>query len=190
MNATMETILHRRSIRSFLEKPIPKPVLEQIVLAGQYAPSAMNRQNWHFTVLQNQEKIQSLAKAIAAELGMGEEYSFYRPAALILVSAPKDSHNGLADCACALENIFLAAWSLDVGSVWINQLKDICDRPAIRASWMSWGFPQITWWAVWRLWGTLKPPLKPNSGRKAPSPGWSNQKIRNAGPAFYQQALF
>ena len=34
MNATMETILHRRSIRSFLEKPIPKPVLEQIVLAG------------------------------------------------------------------------------------------------------------------------------------------------------------
>ena len=133
MNATMETILHRRSIRSFLEKPIPKPVLEQIVLAGQYAPSAMNRQNWHFTVLQNQEKIQSLAKAIAAELGMGEEYCFYRPAALILVSAPKDSHNGLADCACALENIFLAAWSLDVGSVWINQLKEICDRPAIRA---------------------------------------------------------
>lgn len=80
MNATMETILHRRSIRSFLEKPIPKPVLEEIVLAGQYAPSAMNRQNWHFTVLQNQEKIQSLPKAIAAELGMGEEYCFYRPA--------------------------------------------------------------------------------------------------------------
>ena len=47
MNATMETILHRRSIRSFLDKPIPKPVLEEIVLAGQYAPSAMNRQTWH-----------------------------------------------------------------------------------------------------------------------------------------------
>ena len=30
MNATMETILHRRSIRSFLDKPIPKPVLEEI----------------------------------------------------------------------------------------------------------------------------------------------------------------
>lgn len=56
MNATMETILHRRSIRSFLEKPIPKPVLEEIVLAGQYAPSAMNRQNWHFTVLQTRKK--------------------------------------------------------------------------------------------------------------------------------------
>ncbi|HIR40474.1 MAG TPA: nitroreductase family protein, partial [Candidatus Egerieicola pullicola] len=132
MNATMETILHRRSIRSFLDKPIPKPVLEEIVLAGQYAPSAMNRQTWHFTVLQNQEKIQSLAKAIAKELDMGEEYCFYRPAALILVSAPKDNHNGMADCACALENIFLAAWSMEVGSVWINQLKDICDRPAIR----------------------------------------------------------
>ena len=142
MNATMETILHRRSIRSFLDKPIPKPVLEEIVLAGQYAPSAMNRQTWHFTVLQNQEKIQSLAKAIAKELNMGEEYCFYRPAALILVSAPKDNHNGMADCACALENIFLAAWSMEVGSVWINQLKEICDGPAIREMLQKLGVPE------------------------------------------------
>ena len=142
MNATMETILHRRSIRSFLEKPIPKPVLEEIVLAGQYAPSAMNRQTWHFTVLQNQQKIQSLAKTIAQTLGMGEEYCFYRPAALILVSAPKDSHNGIADCACALENIFLAAHSMGIGSVWINQLRDICDDPEIRSILTEWEVPE------------------------------------------------
>lgn len=141
MNATMETILHRRSIRSFLEKPIPKPVLEEIVLAGQYAPSAMNRQNWHFTVLRDPNKIQSLAKTVAHALDLGEEYCFYRPAALILVSAPADSANGMADCACALENIFLAAWSMEVGSVWINQLKDICDRPEVRAELDRLGVP-------------------------------------------------
>ena len=36
--------------------------------------------------------------------------------------------------ACALENVFLAAHALGVGSVWINQLKGACDRPGIRAA--------------------------------------------------------
>ena len=44
MNEVMENILTRRSVRAFLEKEIPMEELEQIVKAGAYAPSAMNRQ--------------------------------------------------------------------------------------------------------------------------------------------------
>lgn len=53
MNQTMETILTRRSIRSFQEKPIPEEDMKQIVDAALHAPSAMGRQTWKFTVVMN-----------------------------------------------------------------------------------------------------------------------------------------
>ena len=56
----------------------------------------------------------------------------YRPQAIIIPSNKKDSPYGREDNACALENIFLAAHSLGIGSVWINQLQNICGQPIIR----------------------------------------------------------
>lgn len=56
----------------------------------------------------------------------------YAPAALILCSDHAENTNGLADCSCAMQNIFLAANELGIGSVWINQLKLICDEKAVR----------------------------------------------------------
>ena len=44
MNAVMENILTRRSVRAFEKKPIPTEELDQILQAAIYAPSGMNRQ--------------------------------------------------------------------------------------------------------------------------------------------------
>lgn len=131
MNQIMETLLTRRSIRKFQQKPIPREELEQIVEAGRYAPSGMGRQTWKFTVVCNREKIQKLAGAIAEVLER-ENYDMYAPEVLIIPSNEKASKFGKEDNACALENIFLAAQSFGIGSVWINQLQDICDNPKIR----------------------------------------------------------
>ena len=132
MNETIQTILTRRSIRSFKEQPIAKEDLDLMIQAALPAPSGMGLQTWQFTVITNPEKIQSLAKAISSVLNRSG-YDMYRPAALIIPSNQKDSHFGKEDDACALENIFLAAHSLGIGSVWINQLQGICDEPAVRA---------------------------------------------------------
>ena len=133
MNQVIENILTRRSIRSFKDWPLAEDDLEQIVRAGIYAPSGMNRQSWHFSVLTGKDLIRKLASAIGKELGRDESYDFYNPAALIICSNERDNSNGEADCACAMENIFLAARSYGVGSVWINQMQNINDRPAVRA---------------------------------------------------------
>lgn len=133
MNAVLENIKTRRSVRSFTNQKISRSDLELIVEAAVYAPSAMNRQSWKFTVVQDKEKIESLAKAIRTVLGRDENYNFYRPDTLILASNERDNPNGAEDCACALENMFLAAHALGIGSVWINQLKGICDEPQVRA---------------------------------------------------------
>lgn len=141
MNPVMENLLTRRSVRAFQEKEIPARELEQILEAARYAPSGMGRQTWKFTAVVNPEKIQLLASAICKELDRSG-YDMYRPQVLIIPSNEADSRFGKEDNACALENIFLAAWSFGIGSVWINQLQNICDRTAIRSILTEWGIPE------------------------------------------------
>lgn len=131
MNAVMENILSRRSIRKFKTDPIPEEVLQDVAQAALHAPSGMGKKTWHFVVLTNQGLIRELADVIASELGR-EGYDMYKPTALVIPSNLRDSNFGKEDNACALENIFLAAHSYGVGSVWINQLQGICDREAVR----------------------------------------------------------
>ena len=118
MNQTLENILTRRSTRKFLNKPIPEEEMELLVQAALHAPSGRGLQTWQFTVVRKRENIDRLAAAIAKELNR-EGYDMYRPQALIIPSNLKESPCGKEDDACALENIFLAAHSLGIGSVWI-----------------------------------------------------------------------
>jgi nitroreductase len=140
MNETMNTILTRRSIRKFTDKPIPKEILEDLVKAALHAPSGMGKQTWKFTVITNKDAIKRLADAIQTTLNR-PGYNMYCPAAVIMPSNLRDSNWGREDNACALENIFLAARSYGVGSVWINQMQNICDTPAIREILDDFGVP-------------------------------------------------
>lgn len=140
MNETMNTILTRRSIRKFTDKPIPKEILEDMVKAALHAPSGMGKQTWKFTVITNKDAIKRLADAIQVTLNR-PGYDMYCPSAVIMPSNLRDSNWGKEDNACALENIFLAARSYGVGSVWINQMQNICDTPAIREILNDFGVP-------------------------------------------------
>ena len=60
MNETIKTILGRRSIRAYQPRQIGEEELQNILLAGQYAPTAMGQQPWHFTVLQNSDLLEKL----------------------------------------------------------------------------------------------------------------------------------
>ena len=132
MNAVLTNIFSRRSVREFSNQKIAESDLELIVKAGIHAPSGMNRQTWNFCILTNQEKIQELAHLVELKLNR-PDYNFYKPAALIIPSNDRENPLGQDDNACALENIFLAAHSLGIGSVWINQLRTICDDTEIRS---------------------------------------------------------
>ena len=153
MNQTLETILTRRSTRKFLRKPIPEEEMELIVQAALHAPSAKGLQTWQFTVVRNREKIQKLATAIREVLDR-KGYNMYEPEALVIPSNLKESPYGREDDACAMENMFLAAHSLGIGSVWINQLQDVCDVPATasrRPSRASETAPSMRSREAWRM---------------------------------------
>lgn len=131
MNPVIENLLNRRSVRAFEEKALPREDLDLLARCGAYAPSALNRQSRRFTVVTDPQTISALADAIGTALSR-EGYNMYRPAALILPSDEKENPFFKEDLSCALENIFLAAHSLGIGSVWINQLGSCCDHPRVR----------------------------------------------------------
>ena len=68
-NSIFENISTRRSIRAFTQQPIAKADLETIVQAGAWAPTAMNRQTFQFTVISRQEEIERLAGILGKEMG-------------------------------------------------------------------------------------------------------------------------
>ena len=129
MNDIILNMLERRSIRQYEDKAVSKETMAEILNAGAWAPSAMNRQTWRLTGIIDPEKVQKLAAAVKKALGapQSEDYSFY---------------HGMADCACAMENMMLAAHSMGLGTVWINQLKDTCGDAGVRKLLTAFGVPE------------------------------------------------
>lgn len=144
MNETVRTILTRRSIRKFADKPIPKEILEMLVMCGYYAPSGHNMQTWKFTVITKPEEIQRLKEAArqTAKENKVYFYGFENPAALILVSNDARNANGCQDASCASENIMLAAWSYGIGSTWLNPLMPLRGKEPVKSVLDSYKIPE------------------------------------------------
>jgi nitroreductase len=127
---TVETILERRSVRTYKPEPIPDAHLRQILEAGRQAPSAANRQPWHFIVVGQAEQKQRVAQACGGQMWMADAAYIIVALGLPVVS----SKWYRVDVAIALENMVLAAYSLGYGTCWIGdfdakRLKDICQIP-------------------------------------------------------------
>lgn len=132
VNIVLETIKKRRSIRSYRQEQIQEAELQAILEAGQYAPSAVNQQLWHFTVIQNAALLAELnisAKEAAArfedehvqKLGKNKRLNiFYGAPTVILVSGREGALLVGADCAAAVQNMLLAAEALGLGACWVN----------------------------------------------------------------------
>jgi nitroreductase len=127
----LDTILSRRSVRKYGKKKVSKKVLNRILEAGRQAPSASNKQPWHFIVVTDKE--------IKEKLSYGKSNSFITDSAFTLVGCKYvgDDYSrkwSTVDTSIALQNMVIAAWSLGVGSCWIgafkeDEIKQILDIP-------------------------------------------------------------
>jgi len=55
MNPVLENIKNRRSVRSYKADPVPQEIIQQVIEAGNYAPTGNNRQAWRFVVVTDPE---------------------------------------------------------------------------------------------------------------------------------------
>jgi nitroreductase len=97
-------VKHYAAGNQFTAGAIPKADLDTIIQAGINAPSAMNRQPWHFTVVQTQ----ALAKMIVGNIVDDN--------VLIIISAENPKDSLVLDCGLATESLYLAAQALGYGS--------------------------------------------------------------------------
>jgi len=115
-----EAIKNRRSIRSFQEKAVPEELLGKIIEAAQWAPSASNRQEWKFIVIDNPDVKEKIIKETTA-------YFVPKTPLLILILYSNRTHNieyrdHLLSAAMAIQNMQLVIHSLGLGSCCVNNL--------------------------------------------------------------------
>ena len=84
-NEVIQNILTRCSVRAYDDRPVEREKIDMLLQCAVHAPSAMNRQTWHFSAVLNREKIAKLTAAVGKALG-NEKYDMYKPAALIIPS--------------------------------------------------------------------------------------------------------
>jgi nitroreductase len=115
---TLQAILNRRSIRQYTSEQVTEEQLADLLKAAMYAPSAVNKQPWHFIVFRQTETIRKITE-VHPNASM-----LTRANVSILVCWDErlqhDVGYGPVDCAASTQNILLAAHNMGLGAVWVG----------------------------------------------------------------------
>ncbi|MFW9769102.1 MAG: nitroreductase family protein [Candidatus Thorarchaeota archaeon] len=126
---TIRTIRERRSIRKYKPDPIGEEKLHTILQAGRWAPSASNKQPWHFIVVQDTAMREKLAEIHNYGRFMRES-----PVVIVVLGDPKrHPRYHLADPHQAVQNMLLTAYALGLGTCWAG-VRDTDLEPKFRAA--------------------------------------------------------
>ena len=125
-NQVIETIKTRRSIRKFLDRPLSKELIIEILEAARWAPSGLNNQPWRFLVVVKDDERSKLAGCT--------KYSYIVQTAKVLIVVfldKKSVYHHIKDCqaigAC-IQNMLLAIHSLGLGGVWLGEILNQADK--------------------------------------------------------------
>ena len=124
-----EAIKGRRSIRSFKKIEVSNDVVEKLIDAARWAPSAGNIQPWEFIVVRNSE-----TKAKLASAALGQTFVQEAPVVIVVCADENRALQGygfrgkslfcIQDTAAAAQNIHLAAYSLGLGTCWVGSFRE------------------------------------------------------------------
>lgn len=132
----MNAILTRRSIRRYTDKPVSDGTIKELLKAGMAAPSANNKQPWHFVVVRDKNIMNKIMEV--------HPYSKMLKEAPVVISVCANAENygdtayWVEDLSAATENILVAANALGLGAVWLGvypskdrpeQIKNILGLP-------------------------------------------------------------
>ena len=114
----MQSIFNRRSIRKYTGEAVPEEMIEQILRAGMAAPSAHNKQPWHFIVIDNKDTLLEIPK-FHPYSNMLKEASH---AIVVCGDSTIEESEGywVQDCSAATENMLLMAQELGLGACWLG----------------------------------------------------------------------
>lgn len=119
----IKVIETRKSTRGYKDEQISDDSLKVILNAGCAAPVAMGAyDSVHITVIQNSDLLDKITKVTANTFGNPKMKPFYGAPTLIIVSSKTNEKAptvGVANVACIIENMTLAATDMNLGSVYL-----------------------------------------------------------------------
>lgn len=137
MTELITAIKNRRSIGKVTAVQPEREKIEQILEAGLWAPNHHRTEPWRFIVLEGEGR-ERLAQALAAfeadehrgeeeerkqAIEKGRRKAYRAPYVIVVICEPKEADHvewieEIAACACAAQNMLLAAHSLGLGAMW------------------------------------------------------------------------
>ncbi len=139
MNPVIENILTRRSCRNYTEKQVPDELLDEILKAGTYAPSGMNRQGTYLVAVRDKETRDLLSKINGEVMGRDGDPFYGAPCVIVVLASPGMTY--LEDGSLVIGNLLNAAHSLGFGSCWIHRAKETFEKPIGKELLKKWGLP-------------------------------------------------
>lgn len=137
----MNTLLNRRSIRKYQTTQVPDELLDQVLEAGLYAPTGMNRQNIIMVAVRDKETRDLLSRLNAAVMGADRD-PFYGAPCVIVVLGDPSIYPIVENGSLVLGNLMNAAHAVGLGSCWIHRAKQVFDSPEGKELLEKWGLPQ------------------------------------------------
>ena len=137
MNETIQNLITRRSVRSYSNKSIPDDVLDQILDAGSYAPSGMNKQSAVMVVLRDRDRISDISFLNAKVMGTDSD-PFYGAPVVVVVFADSRVPTYVEDGSLVMGNLMNAAHALGLGSCWIHRAREVFESDEGKALLKKW----------------------------------------------------
>jgi nitroreductase len=101
------------AIREFQDKRVPPETVRRIVEAGLLTGSSMNRQPWHFIVVENRDSLRQLG-------ALAKTGPYIAQATLAIVVVIQRTPFSVSDGSRAIQSMMLTAWSERIGSNWVG----------------------------------------------------------------------
>ncbi len=115
----LDLLRERRSIRKFLGKKIPQPIIENLKEAALRSPTSRNRKAWKFWFVQDKNLLHQLSAAKAA----GSTLIANAPLAIVVGAERGETDVWVEDCSIASIVLQMVAQEEGLGSCWVQIRK-------------------------------------------------------------------
>ncbi len=132
-----EVVVNRRSVRSYLPKPVPNEVISEILDTARYAPSSGNLQNWKVILVSDSEKKMELATA-----ALRQKWITSAPVLLIVCNDLSDVKRlykdrgeflySIQNIAAFVQSMLLTAQSLGLATCWVGAFDPDAVKRVVR----------------------------------------------------------
>ena len=140
----ISAILSRHSVRAFTDEAVTQEAMQKILACAFAAPSAMNKQSWFISVVDNRGLIDEMSEEIIqgalkqpayAKIMASREnfHAFYRAPLVLMISGETDDRSSKVNSGILLQNVLLAAEAVGLGACPIGFARFLFEEDATTA---------------------------------------------------------